>query len=67
MKVWFEAILEPVDESQQCCKCFKFLSQSNHVFGEFELRSGGLPNCDELHPNPTGKVMCPDCAKKILV
>jgi hypothetical protein len=67
MKFWIESEMEEGDLSPLCCKCRTLLSQPNLIFCEFELRGGGLPNIDELHPTPTGKIMCISCAKVFLM
>jgi hypothetical protein len=66
MKFWLEAEMETSDKELQCSKCCVFVSPPKHIFVEFVLRQGGLPNCDELHPDPTGRHMCEGCAKMSL-
>jgi hypothetical protein len=67
MKFWIEAVLEDGDSLKKCGECEKALFVPDHVFCEFILRQGGLPNTDEIHPEPTGKFMCSGCAKTILI
>lgn len=67
VKYWLEAILENGDSAKQCCKCRVWQEIPKNIFVELVLRQGGLPNCDELHPEATGKFMCSDCAKMTLV
>jgi hypothetical protein len=69
MKLWFEAILEKSDAPKKCAECENYVGYvqiESHIFCEFELRGGGLPHPDELHPEPTGRYLCPCCAAKIL-
>ncbi len=74
MKFWFEGELEETDSDKQCCKCRVWVKAPkhydvlpHHVFCEFELRGGGTPHPDELHPEPTGRIMCSPCGEMILV
>jgi hypothetical protein len=66
MKFWFEAILEH-GEFQVCNKCSTQMEEPSHIFVEFNLLQGNLPNPNELHPEPTGKFMCADCGKRALI
>lgn len=78
MKIWFEGVLESGDQDIQCSKCRvwvkapkphepKGVGIGGHFFQEFQLQSGGMPHPDELHSNPTGNYMCPNCAKMTLI
>jgi len=70
MKFWIEAILEDGDvigTYKKCGECLKVLDVPDHVFCEFELRQGGMPNPAELHPEPTGRIICPDCSVRTLI
>lgn len=67
MKFWYEAELEKEDGDKQCSKCRVWAKPPKHIFVEFFLRSGGMPHPDELHPDPTGKFMCENCAKMTLI
>jgi len=67
MKFWYEAILEKSDGDKQCCKCRVWAKAPQHIFVEFQLKDGGMPHPDELHPEPTGKAMCAGCAKMTLI
>jgi isopentenyl diphosphate isomerase/L-lactate dehydrogenase-like FMN-dependent dehydrogenase len=62
MKFWLEAELEK-DDYPMCCKCREWQKGEKHVYAEFILRQGGLPNIDELHPEITGRFMCKECRK----
>jgi hypothetical protein len=62
MKFWLEAQLEYCDSHKKCAKCGKVLSVPDHLFCEFALEQGNMPNTDEYHPQPTGKFFCPNCA-----
>ena len=64
MKFWYEAELEKDDKEITCCKCGGKSNPPEHVFCEVELKGGAAPNPDELHPEPTGRMMCPKCCDK---
>jgi hypothetical protein len=66
MKFWIEAELEQKDSDEQCSKCRVWVKPPKHIFVEFNLVQGGMPNPDELHPDPTGRFMCDTCAKMTL-
>lgn len=65
MKFWIEAELEK-GEFQVCKKCETTLENNDRVFCEFELKSGALPNPQDLHPEPTGLFICPGCASNLI-
>lgn len=66
MKFWIEAILEH-GEFQVCNKCSTSMEEPSHVFVEFELTQAFAPSSCNYHPKPTGKHLCPDCAKRDLI
>lgn len=67
MNFWFEGILELEDGDIKCYRCHVLQKAFNHVYVEFELRGGGIPHPDELHPEPTGRYMCSVCGKMTLM
>lgn len=68
MKFWIECVLEKEDTGvKQCSKCRVWSQEPQHIFVEFELLLGAMPNPQELHPEPTGKTMCASCAKMTLI
>ncbi len=66
MKFWFKARLEKEDEEKQCSKCKEWIYPPRYVFVEFDLFQGGMPNPQELHPEPTGYFMCSKCGKTLV-
>lgn len=67
MKFWFEGIVEQEDGDKQCSKCRVWQKPGKTIYVEFFLQGGGTPHIDELHPEPTGKVMCHACGQMTLV
>ena len=67
MKFWFEAVLEKKDDPKTCVECGGILSEPDHVFVEFELHQGSMPNPGQLHPEPTGRFLCPECSVRTLI
>lgn len=62
MKFLFEGVLEE-KEIQQCSKCRVWIKYPKHVFMEFRLLGGGMPNPLEIHPEFTGNTLCVSCKK----
>jgi hypothetical protein len=60
-------VLEEKDPPEKCGKCSKKITYPDFCLAEFQLFHGGLPNLDELHPEPTGRFWCTDCAKGKLI
>ena len=67
MKFWIEAILENKDEPKTCVECGNDFYDPSHIFCEFELIQGSMLNPGELHPEPTGRYLCPDCSVTTLI
>ncbi len=67
MKVWLEVYSEDGDETVQCCKCRVWQKPPKHIFYEFQLLGGAMPNPNELHPEPTGTYMCLLCWKMMMI
>ena len=67
MKFWIEAILEDGDAAKKCDNCKRVLFVPDYIFCEFALYQGTAENPENLHPEPTGKFRCPDCAGKTLI
>lgn len=67
MKFWLEAELEEQDGLKICRECHKGIASGNLIYVEFELTQAFAPSTCDLHPEPTEKVMCHTCGKKILI
>jgi hypothetical protein len=67
MKFWIEAILEDGDTLKKCDNCKKVLFVPDHIFCEFALYQGTAENPGSLHPEPTGKYLCPYCGNHSLI